>query len=170
MRSIFALLLVGLLCIPAWCQGGKIAFTSHRSGNDDIYVMNSDGSGQSNLSNTPSIQEGNARWRLDGGKLVYQRTDAMWTMSPDGSSQAVLSQGGAPVWPDYHPSGNSIIFSRPITSDYDICKVNADGTGLSQILSNSLGDYHARWSPDGAKFTFYTFFGSNWSEPLNCNK
>ena len=161
MKTVWSLFLAVLLCVPAWCQDGKIAFTSKRSGNGDIYVMNPDGTGLTNLSNTASIEEGNARFRGDGGKLVYQRTDALWTMLPNGTNQTVLSQGGGPVWPDFHPSGNPVIFSRPITSDYDIVKVNADGSGLSQILSNNLGDYYARWSPDGSQFTFYTFFGNN---------
>jgi hypothetical protein len=157
MKKLFLLSLIALSCVPAWCQGGKILFTSNRAGNGDIYVMNANGSGQTNLSNTASIEEGFARYRLDGGKIVYPRTDALWTMNPDGSNQAVLLQGGAPLFPDYHPSGSAVIFSRPFTSDYDICRVNDDGSGFSQILSNYFGDYYPRWSPDGSKFTFHTF-------------
>lgn len=149
--------------MPAFAAGGKIAFTSNRDGNSETYVMNADGSAQTNLSNTVGVQEGGPRWRWDGGKIVYQRTDALWTMNADGSGQAVLSQGGGPQWPDFHPSGSPIIFSRPITSDYDVVRVNADGSGLTQILSNTYGDYFTRWSPDGNKFTFYTFFGSNYT-------
>jgi len=33
---------------------GKIAFTSNRDGNDEIYIMNTDGSGQKNLTNNPA--------------------------------------------------------------------------------------------------------------------
>jgi len=33
--------------------GGKIAFRSYRDGNDEIYVMNADGSNQTNITNNP---------------------------------------------------------------------------------------------------------------------
>ena len=33
---------------------GKIAFTSDRDGNHEIYVMNPDGAGQTNLTNNPA--------------------------------------------------------------------------------------------------------------------
>ena len=34
---------------PAWAPGRRIAFTTKRGGNFEIYVMNADGSGQRNL-------------------------------------------------------------------------------------------------------------------------
>lgn len=33
---------------------GKISFTSNRDGNYEVYIMNSDGSGQTNLTNNPA--------------------------------------------------------------------------------------------------------------------
>ena len=39
---------------PAWSpDGAKIAFTSTRDGNSEIYVMNADGTGVVNLTNQP---------------------------------------------------------------------------------------------------------------------
>ncbi len=41
---------------PAWSpDGAKIAFTSNRDGNPDIYVMNADGSGLTNLTNDSAV-------------------------------------------------------------------------------------------------------------------
>jgi Tol biopolymer transport system component len=45
---------------PGWSPDGRrIAFVSKRNGNNEIYVMNADGSGQRNLTRTPRWQE---RW------------------------------------------------------------------------------------------------------------
>jgi Tol biopolymer transport system component len=48
----------------AWSpDGSKIAFVSSRDGKANIYVMNFDGSGQTNLSNNPAGGDSNPVWR-----------------------------------------------------------------------------------------------------------
>ena len=42
--------------VPAWSpDGSKIAFTSTHDGNQDIHVMNADGSDPVNLTNHPAV-------------------------------------------------------------------------------------------------------------------
>ena len=38
--------------------GGKIAFQSNRDGNEEIYLMNADGSKQTRLTNNPALDAG----------------------------------------------------------------------------------------------------------------
>ena len=48
--------------LPAWSPGGtKIVFASNRDGNEDIYVMNADGTNPVNLTNHPSV-DGSPSW------------------------------------------------------------------------------------------------------------
>jgi Tol biopolymer transport system component len=50
---------------PAWSPDGRrIAFVSARDGNDEIYVMNADGSGQRRLTRN-RVRDGNPTWRGD---------------------------------------------------------------------------------------------------------
>jgi major membrane immunogen (membrane-anchored lipoprotein) len=46
---------------PTAPAAGKIAFDSTRDGNYEIYVMNADGSGQTNLTNNPA-KDGMPAW------------------------------------------------------------------------------------------------------------
>ena len=42
---------------PQWTRDGRIFFTSRRDGNAEIYIMNADGTGQTNLTNSPLADE-----------------------------------------------------------------------------------------------------------------
>jgi dipeptidyl aminopeptidase/acylaminoacyl peptidase len=84
MCAIAALVLAGLSIALAAAHhadasvpgaNGLIAFTSDRDGNDEIYVMNPDGSGQTNLTKDPAIDQLPA-WSPDGTKIAFQRQSA----------------------------------------------------------------------------------------------
>lgn len=51
---------------------GKIVFVSNRTGNRGIWVMNPDGSGQTNLTKTPE-DEVWPDWSPDGKRIVFCR-------------------------------------------------------------------------------------------------
>ncbi|MGD8455683.1 MAG: hypothetical protein PVF83_04795 [Anaerolineales bacterium] len=56
---------------PAWSpDGSKIAFVSARDGNQEIYMMNVDGTGLKNISNHPT-DEDDPSWSPDGSKIVF---------------------------------------------------------------------------------------------------
>jgi hypothetical protein len=57
---------------PKWSPDGRqILFSSRRDGNDEIYVMNTDGSGQTNLTNNPAA-DSHAIWSPDGRKIAFE--------------------------------------------------------------------------------------------------
>src|SRR5256885_2251960 len=52
---------------------GKIAFTSNRDGNDEIYVMNADGTGVTRLTNDPA-SDSQPAWSPDGSRIAFTST------------------------------------------------------------------------------------------------
>ena len=70
---------------PAWSPDGKrIAFQSSRSGNDEIWVMGSDGSHPRRLTNNSSY-DGRPSFSADGKRITWNSvrdgTTGVWTMN-----------------------------------------------------------------------------------------
>jgi Tol biopolymer transport system component len=139
---------------------GKIAFTSDPSGSDlEVYSMNFDGSGPSDLTNDPN-SDASPSWSPDGTRIVFSTdrdvNDEIYVMAADGSGLTDLTNNAAsdtvPAW-----SGDStkIAFTRDDGSfNLEIWTMNSDGTGQTKITNNPALDTAAAWSPDSQKIAF----------------
>ncbi|MDZ7723075.1 MAG: hypothetical protein U5R06_09795 [candidate division KSB1 bacterium] len=92
----------------------KILFTSNRSGKDQLYTVNPDGSGIQQMS-SGQWWHSFARWSPDGTKIVCNTEEGTTTagfqmvvMDADGSNRKLLGYGNQMAW---HPDGNVIVFS-----------------------------------------------------------
>src|SRR6266542_3810724 len=69
-------------------DNGKIAFASNRDGNWEIYAMNADGSGQTDLTNNLA-NDTQPAWSADGQKLDFTSdrdgNEEIYVMNTDGS-------------------------------------------------------------------------------------
>ncbi len=72
----------------------RIAFSSDRDGNYEIYVMNADGSGQTRLTDNEAL-EWFPTWSPDGRRIAFSSDrDGNWdiyVMNADGSGQTRLT-------------------------------------------------------------------------------
>src|SRR5437660_453920 len=55
---------------------GKIAFHTNRNGNFEIFSMNPDGTGQTNLTNSTTAGDFDPEWSPAGTKIVFDSTRA----------------------------------------------------------------------------------------------
>ncbi|MCX6046670.1 MAG: hypothetical protein NT075_16315 [Chloroflexi bacterium] len=88
---------------PVWSPDNKlIAYVANGTGNDEIWVMNSDGTGQKQLTVNTWEWDKHPTWSPDGQKIVFysNRTGKrqLWSMNPDGSAQTLLSNGQFEEW------------------------------------------------------------------------
>jgi len=107
-------------------DGQRIAYTSVRR-DEDIWVMNADGSGKELLlGGRPP--DGLPAWSPDGRRIAFVHAARIAVMNADGSNARVLGPKG--THPQWSPDGTRILF----TGDPDgIFVMNADGSGLARV-------------------------------------
>ncbi|MEA2238256.1 MAG: TolB protein [Thermoanaerobaculia bacterium] len=135
---------------------GKIAFNTNRDGNNEIYVMNIDGSGQTRLTSDPASDFGPA-WSPDGTQIAFTRGLDIFVMNADGTNPIRLTAftaiNSAPAW---SPDGRQIAFHSSRDGNFEIYVMNADGSNQTRLTNNAAGDFSPSWSPDGQRIVFRT--------------
>lgn len=158
-------------------RGDKIVFTSDRSGDLELWIMNIDGSNPVQVTDELGY-DGGAFFSPDGTKLVYRAsrpktpeaqreykelleqglvapTDMeIFVCNVDGTDVQQITHLGKANWaPYFHPSQKKILFSSNHASargyDFQLYMIGLDGKGLEQITTESIFNAFPMFSPDG---------------------
>ncbi len=144
---------------PAWSPDGtRIVFDSNRNGGqgqEEIYVMNADGTGQTRVTNNSSSD----MWpgfSPNGKKICFSSNRngdyEIFTMNADGSAQRQIT--GNDVTDSrcsWSPAGTRIAYE----SASDVWTVRADGFAAMNLTEANEGfDGRPSWSPDGTQIVF----------------
>lgn len=174
----FSALFIFVFAVSAFSQtptlraNGKIAFTSERDGNQEIYVMNNDGTGQARLTNNPAIDYLPA-FSPDGRKIAFVSQLSIGSsavikiMNADGTNQVVVTSFALSAYPytynvfrslSWSPNGRKIAFDE----EEDIFTVNIDGSNRTNLTNHPAMDFAPAWSPDGSRILFISSRGSGY--------
>ena len=144
--------------LPAWSpDGSKIAFTSNRDGNPEIYIMNRDGSGLRRMTNNPAIDV-TPTWSPNGNQIAWvsDRTGnpKIYVMNVDGTGQRMLigEYCDRPTWSS-NPF-NEIAYAARTGPGYDI-KIYDVSSGESHKVTDGIGSNESpAFSPNGRHIAF----------------
>ncbi|MGQ0650548.1 MAG: amidohydrolase family protein [Gemmatimonadaceae bacterium] len=116
---------------PAWSPDGKsIAFLTDRSGSDNIWLMNADGSQQRALTRERDRALAGVAWSPDGDYVVSRRGGQIWLYHKDGGDGMQLAraeQAPSPMGVTFGPDGRWVYFSSRAQQP-------GGGSGLSAII------------------------------------
>ena len=142
-------------------DGSRIAFVRDQ----DIWVMNADGSGQERRTGIEGSGEQSPAWSPDGNRIVFVSNRGLpgggttgpelWVMNADGSGVRRLTDttvGGPP--PAWSPTADMIAFQSNVNpGGYDLYAIAANatpGAGTDprvRLTTNFVSDENPSWSP-----------------------
>ena len=161
---------------PAWSPDGqRIVFVRTvmprcgakgcGPGKNDIFVMNADGSGQRNLTHTPSFTFGSPSWSPDGTKIMFRRNWDIYMINADGSGERNLTRND-PAFAmdaDWAPDGRRIVFRTSRHGNWELYVMNADGRRQRRLTQTpAANESRPSWSADGQKIAFTRAAGGNY--------
>jgi Tol biopolymer transport system component len=114
----------------------KIAFATERDGNNEIYIMDTDGSNQTNITRNPG-NDWDPAWSPDGTMIAFSSdrdgNEEIYIMNADGSDQRRITRNSSRDWqPAWSPDGEKIAFVSDRDGDDEIYIMNANGWFQSQ--------------------------------------
>jgi dipeptidyl aminopeptidase/acylaminoacyl peptidase len=148
-------------------DGRRIAFASARAVvESDIYVMNVDGTGQTNITRTFDLDqdEQTPKWSPDGTQVIFgtragtgSSAGEIYVMNADGSGRRRLSRADERAFSaGWSPDGKQIVYAAALDESGRtvLYIMQADGTNPRLLYDDNARSFTPAWSPDGKTIVF----------------
>ena len=145
---------------PEWsADGSRLVFESE----GDIFVINADGTGRTNLTNSPTIDDGSPTWSPDGQFIAFasvRQNSDIYAINADGSGGEVqlTTDTRYDDFPAWSPDGSTIAFFAARAAQRGLFTMPATTgepeTFVQGVSTNSNTRFD--WSPDSARIAFIT--------------
>jgi TolB protein len=140
----------------------KLAFSSDRSGNREVWLMDYDGFGQTQVTKSKNINL-SPDLSPDGKRVVYTTYRAEEASTGqllvvyniyDGKKFTLFSSGTLNSAPAWSPDGNKVAFTSNAKGNAEIFTIDANGSGLRQVTFNRSIDTSPAWNPKSGQIAF----------------
>jgi len=156
-------------------DGERLAYCAERNGQYDIYTISVNGGAETQLTNTPGLDDG-PEYSPDGGYIWFNSTRTglmqIWRMKSDGSEQTHIVREDANCWfPHVSPDGQWVVYiaygkndvnagDHPPNKNVELRLISAEG-GNSRTIVKLFGGQGTinvnSWSPDNCTIAFVSY-------------
>jgi TolB protein len=159
---------------PAWsADGARIAFSSSRTGDPEIWVVDASGGNLRRITNFrgPDVSptwnpKTNAQLAWVSGRTGLPQ---IYTMDQDGANIQRLTDGGYAISPSWSPNGQFLTFSwnrkygpgDPGGQDIYVMDISTKPLKWLQITHESGSNDFPSWAPDGRHIVFERAIGGH---------
>ena len=134
---------------------GLLAFSSNRSGEQEIYLANADGTGRTAL----GAQGDSPQWSPAGNRIAFSSNrdgnNEIYVMNADGSGQTRLTfDTDYESRPQWTADGSQLVYTRVVNGNWEIFRMNADGSNQVDLTNDPAVDWGQATSPQGKLVVF----------------
>ncbi len=140
---------------------GRIVFVIGQSSEQELYLMEADGSTRLHLTNN-LFRDGQPAWSPDGRRIAFvsdrQGNLDIFVMNANGTNVVQLTSHPADDYaPTWSPDGERLAFVSDRDGGWqrsEIFAIGADGSAPERLTDNRSRDLWPVWSPDGRHIAF----------------
>jgi hypothetical protein len=153
-------------------NGARIAFKSARSGNEEIWVCDSEGSGLHQLTDLKPRSIADPRWSPDSRWIAFSsRTDALsriYIVAARGGPVRRLTPGDSEdVYPNWSHDGKWIYFGSNRSGGWQIWKIPPRGGKAARVTRNGGWTPFESWDGKHLYYQKFTAIPGIWKTPVS---
>jgi len=100
------------------------------------------------------------------GRIAYRviwPQAGLFVMNPNGTGETAVVLEETARTPAFSPDGQTLAFMSLRDGNWEIYRVNTDGSGLTRLTEDGADDGLPAWSPDGRALAFVSNRGGEWA-------